>query len=42
MGAKEVRAYYEDGMLEIDFPETSEVKPKRISVSTKKKEKESK
>ena len=39
---KKIKAHYEDGILEIDLPKAAEVKPKKITVSTKKKEKESK
>ena len=37
-----IKAHYEDGILEIDLPKAAEVKPKKITVATKKKEKESK
>ena len=40
--AGKIKAHYEDGILEIDLPKVAEVKPKKITVSTKKKEKESK
>jgi HSP20 family protein len=39
---KKIEANYEDGVLEISLPKTSEVKPKKISVSAKKKAKASK
>ena len=39
--AKKIAASYEDGVLEIILPKASEVKPKKISVSSKKKEKAS-
>jgi HSP20 family protein len=39
--AKKIAASYEDGILEISLPKASEVKPKKISVSSKKKEKAS-
>ena len=37
--AEKVEAHYEDGILEIGLPKIAEVKPKKISVKTKKKEK---
>ena len=40
--AQKIEASYEDGVLEVSLPKTPEVKPKRISVSAKKKEKASK
>jgi len=40
--AKEIEASYEDGVLEVNLPKTPEVKPKKITVSAKKKEKASK
>ena len=40
--AKKIEASYEDGVLEVSLPKAPEVKPKKISVSTKKKEKASK
>jgi HSP20 family protein len=39
---KKIEANYEDGVLEISLPKTSEVKPKKISVSAKKRAKASK
>jgi HSP20 family protein len=35
--AKKIEASYEDGVLEVSLPKAAEVKPKKISVSTKKK-----
>ena len=35
--AKKIEASYEDGILEVSLPKTAEVKPKKISVSAKKK-----
>lgn len=35
--ADKIEASYEDGILEINLPEAVEVKPKKISVSAKKK-----
>ena len=35
--AEKIEASYEDGMLEVSLPKIPEVKPKKISVSTKKK-----
>jgi len=40
--AKKIEASYEDGVLEVNLPKAAEVKPKKISVSAKKKEKTSK
>ncbi len=40
--AKKIEASYEDGVLEVTLPKAPEVKPKKISVSAKKKEKSSK
>jgi len=40
--AKKIKAHYEDGVLEVTLPKAVEAKPKKISVSTRKKEKESK
>ena len=40
--AKKIEASYEDGVLEVNIPKAAEVKPKKISVSAKKKEKVSK
>ena len=40
--AKKIEAAYEDGVLEVSLPKTPEVKPKKISVSAKKREKASK
>ena len=40
--AKKIEASYEDGVLEVIIPKAPEVKPKKISVSAKKKEKTSK
>ena len=40
--AKKIEASYEDGVLEVSLPKAPEVKPKKISVSAKKKEKASK
>jgi len=40
--AKKIEASYEDGVLEVNLPKAAEVKPKKISVSAKKKEKVSK
>jgi len=37
--AKKVEATYEDGVLEVTLPKAVEVKPKKISVTAKKKEK---
>ncbi|MDP6577136.1 MAG: Hsp20/alpha crystallin family protein [Dehalococcoidales bacterium] len=39
--AKKIAASYEDGVLGISLPKASEVKPKKISISAKKKEKAS-
>ena len=36
--AHKIEASYEDGVLEISLPKAAEVKPKKISVSAKKKE----
>jgi HSP20 family protein len=40
--AKKIEANYNDGVLEVSLPKTPEVKPKKISVSAKKKTKASK
>ena len=40
--AKKVEASYENGVLEVSLPKAPEVKPKKILVSAKKKEKASK
>jgi HSP20 family protein len=40
--AKKIEASYEDGVLEVSLPKAPEVKPKKIAVSAKKKEKTSK
>jgi len=40
--AKKIDANYEDGVLEVSLPKAAEVKPKKITVSAKKKEKASK
>lgn len=40
--AKKIEANYEDGVLEISLPKTREVKPKKVSVSAKKKAKANK
>ena len=40
--AKKIEANYEDGVLEVSLPKTPQVKPKKISVSAKKKAKASK
>ncbi len=37
--AKKIEASFEDGVLEVILPKAAEVKPKKITVSTKKKEK---
>ena len=37
--AKKIEASYEDGVLEVTLPKAPEVKPKKISVAAKKKEK---
>jgi HSP20 family protein len=39
---EKIEVSYEDGVLEISLPKTPEVKPKKISVSAKKKAKASK
>jgi HSP20 family protein len=39
--AKKIEASYEGGVLEVNLPKAAEVKPKKISVSAKKKEKAS-
>ncbi len=39
MDAKKIEANYEDGVLEVSLPKAVEAKPKKITVSTKKKEK---
>jgi len=40
--AKKIEANYEDGVLEVTLPKTPSVKPKKVSVSAKKKAKTSK
>lgn len=40
--AQKIEANYEDGILEVSLPKTQKVKPKKISVSAKKKAKASK
>ena len=40
--AKKIEASFEDGVLDISLPKVPEVKPKKIAVSAKKKEKASK
>jgi HSP20 family protein len=40
--AKKIEASYEDGVLEVSLPKAPEVKPKKVAVSAKKKEKASK
>ena len=40
--AKKIEASYENGVLEVSLLKAAEVKPKKISVSAKKKEKASK
>ncbi len=40
--AEKIEASFDDGVLEIDLPKVPEVKPKKITVSAKKKEKASK
>jgi len=40
--AKNIEASFEDGVLEVNLPKVPEVKPKKIAVSAKKKEKASK
>ena len=37
-----IEANYEDGVLEVSLPKAPEVKPKKVAVSAKKKEKASK
>ena len=37
--AKKIEANYEDGVLEVSLPKVVEAKPKKIQISTKKKEK---
>jgi len=37
--AKKIEASFEDGVLEVSLPKAAEVKPKKISISAKKKEK---
>jgi len=37
--ARKIEAHYEDGVLELDLPKIAEVKPKKVTVSAKKKEK---
>jgi len=39
--AKKIEASYKDGVLEVSLPKAAEVKPKKIAVSAKKKEKAS-
>jgi HSP20 family protein len=39
--AKRIEANYEDGVLEINLPKVPEVKPKKVSVSAKRKAKTS-
>ncbi len=39
VNAQKIEANYEDGILEVSLPKTPEVKPKKISVSAKKKAK---
>ena len=39
---KKIEASFEDGVLEISLPKASEVKPKKVTISAKKKEKDSK
>ncbi len=38
--AKKIEASYEDGVLEVSLPKAAEVKPKKVTVSAKKKRKE--
>jgi len=40
--ANKIEANYEDGVLEVSLPKAPEVKPKKVAVSAKKKEKASK
>ena len=40
--AKKIEASYEDGVLEVSLPKAAEVKPKKVAISAKKKEKASK
>ncbi len=40
--AKKIDASFEDGVLEIGLPKAPEVKPKKVTISAKKKEKDSK
>ncbi|MFC1932481.1 Hsp20/alpha crystallin family protein [Chloroflexota bacterium] len=40
--AEKIKASYEDGVLEVSLPKVVEAKPKKITVSTKKREKSSK
>ena len=42
VNANKIKASYEDGVLEVSLPKVPEVKPKKIAVSAKKKEKPSK
>jgi HSP20 family protein len=35
--ASKIEASYEDGILEVTLPKTAEVKPKKVTVSAKKK-----
>jgi HSP20 family molecular chaperone IbpA len=35
--AKKIEASYEDGVLEVSLPKAAEVKPKKVTVSAKKK-----
>lgn len=37
--AKKIEASYEDGILEVTLPKTAEVKPKKITIAARKKEK---
>lgn len=40
--AKKIEAHYEDGVLEVSLPKVGEARPKKITISTKKKEKATK
>ena len=40
--AKKIEASYEDGVLEISLPKAPEIKPKKISITAKRKEKSNK
>jgi len=42
VNAKKIEASYEDGVLEVSLPKAAEVQPKKISVSAKKTDKNSK